>query len=87
MRCCCAGGSTMRERDIRAWLRGACKARVIEGWYVTGEPFERIYHINPGFPGRLVSLDAQAVEDQCVAWWSDVVPVYRDSEPDFEAAA
>ena len=78
----------MRERDVRAWLRGATGAKEITGWYVTGEVFDRAYHVNDGGAMLPPLTDGEMVDlilDRL--WPNGVEPLYRDSEPDFELAA
>lgn len=75
----------MTERDVRAMLRGATKAKILTGWYAVGRVGDRMYIIAPA-EGTTESYFQHAAEAYCgMLIESGVEPLYRDSEPDWEA--
>jgi hypothetical protein len=71
----------MADRDIRAWLRGATRARILTGWYAYGFGAMRRYVISPeGVDTSTYS--AHEVSRYCsMLREAGIEPVYRDSEP------
>ena len=62
-------------------------ARTLSGWYVVGPVGNRRYIIAPA-NGDTQTLDHDAAVDFIALLWEllEVEPLYRESEPDFEAA-
>jgi len=69
------------DRDIRAMLRAATKAGILEGWYATGLVENRRYILNPGGGGTITHTAAAAVDYCRMLWDGGIRPLYRDSEP------
>jgi hypothetical protein len=70
----------MVDRDIRAWLRGATRARILVGWYTYGFGAMRKYVINPAYL-ETSTYTASEVSSYCAMLReAGIEPVYRDSE-------
>jgi hypothetical protein len=71
----------MNHRDIRAMLRAATAARILDGWqgpYLEGRGF---YYIAPSGAAAIES-SAEEVIDYCrLLAAAGIEPLYRDSEP------
>ena len=70
----------MRDRDIRAMLRAATAAKILDGWqgpHVTG----RSYYIAPS-SGGAVDCTLDYVIGYCeMLTMAGIQPLYRESEP------
>ena len=66
----------MTDRDIRAWLRGATKAKVLVGWYWHGPDHARRYTVNA--PGGITTFGSEAAAGYCdMLRAAGVEPLYR----------